>query len=109
MSRRRLLVVNPNTTARVTEWLAEEARRVVAQFRTTHDLWAGDPAFRDLLARLREGCPEFEEWWGTHDIRGSVAGRKQLRHPSRGKLSLEYASFQANDDPALKLIIYTGA
>src|SRR5258705_359366 len=32
---------------------AEEAKRVVAQFRATHDLGAGDPAFRDLLARLR--------------------------------------------------------
>jgi transcriptional regulator with XRE-family HTH domain len=86
---------------------ADEARRIVAQFRATHDLWAGDPAFRDLLARLRAGCPEFEGWWGAHDIRGSVAGRKLLRHPSRGRISLDYASFQANDDPALKLIIYT--
>ena len=82
---------------------------MVAQFRATHDLWAGDPAFVDLLARLRAGCPEFEGWWGAHDIRGSVAGRKLLRHPSRGRISLDYASFQANDDPALKLIIYTPA
>ena len=32
---------------------AEQARRMVAQFRATHDLWAGDPAFLDLLQRLR--------------------------------------------------------
>ena len=30
----------------------DEAKRIVAQFRATHDLWAGDPAFRDLLQRL---------------------------------------------------------
>ena len=86
---------------------AEEARRIVAQFRATHDLWAGDPAFRDLLARLREGCPEFAGWWEAHDVSGVAAGRKSLIHPKRGRLKLEYASFQANDDPALKLVIYT--
>ena len=79
---------------------------MVAQFRATHDLWAGDPAFRDMLARLRAGCPEFEGWWGSHDISGMVAGRKSLNHPKKGRLRFEYASFQANDDPALKLVIY---
>jgi transcriptional regulator with XRE-family HTH domain len=83
------------------------ARRMVAQFRATHDLWAGDPAFRDLLARLRDGCPEFAGWWEAHDISGVAAGRKSISHPKKGRLKLEYASFQANDDPALKLVIYT--
>jgi hypothetical protein len=32
---------------------------------------------------------------------------KSLIHPKKGRLKLEYASFQANDDPALKLVIYT--
>ena len=35
-----------------------------------------------------------------------VAGRKSLNHPKKGRLRFEYASFQANDDPALKLVIY---
>ena len=85
----------------------EEARRIVTQFRRTHDLWAGDPAFLDLQARLRQGCPEFDGWWGTHDVSVSVAGRKVLNHSKRGRLTFEYATFQANDDPGLKLIIYT--
>lgn len=88
---------------------AGEARRMVAQFRATHDLWAGDPAFADLLARLRQGCPEFTGWWEAHDVSGIAAGQKSLSHPKRGRLKLEYASFQANDDPALKLVIYTAA
>lgn len=84
-----------------------EAKRMVAQFRTTHDLWAGDPAFIDLLARLRQGSPEFQRWWEAHDIRNVAAGQKQLHHPRRGCLRFEYVSFQANDDPALKLAIFT--
>jgi len=88
---------------------ADEARRMVAQFRITHDLWAGDPAFLDLLARLRQGSPEFATWWGAHDIRSVASGQKLLNHPKKGLLRFEYATFQANDDPALKLAIYTQA
>ena len=80
---------------------------MVAQFRATHDLWAGDPAFVALLGRLRGGCPEFASWWEAHDVRGGGTGWKVLSHPEKGVLRFQYATFQANDDPALKLAIYT--
>ena len=86
---------------------ADEAKRIVAQFRATHDLWADDPAFRELLARLRKGCPEFAAWWKTHDVRGPAIGEKRLHHPLRGILRFEHASFQSNENPAIKLVIYT--
>lgn len=85
---------------------ANEAKRRVAEFRATHDLWAGDPAFIDLVARLRQGSSEFVSWWEAHDIRGVAAGQKVLSHPKKGSMNFEYATFQANDDPALKLVIY---
>jgi PAS domain-containing protein len=86
---------------------ADEAKRMVAQFRATHDVWAGDPAFTELLARLRQGSPEFVRWWEAHEVRSTASGRKSLHHPNRGLLQFEYTSFQANDDQALKLMIYT--
>ena len=86
---------------------ADEARRMIAQFRATHDLWAADPAFIDLLERLRSGCPEFAGWWEAHDVREPLSGAKRLHHPKKGLLDFEYATFQSNDDPALKLAIYT--
>lgn len=86
---------------------AEEAKRMVAQFRATHDVWAGDPAFAELLERLRRGSPEFARWWGAHEVRGTASGRKVLHHPKRGTLHYEYTSYQSNDDPALKLVICT--
>ena len=101
------VLTNPATRRLFGASWADEARRMIAQFRATHDLWAGDPAFRDLMTRLREGCPEFAGWWEAHDVSGVAAGRKSLTHPKRGRLKLEYVSFQANDDPALKLVIYT--
>ena len=87
----------------------EEARRMLALFRTTYDLWARDPAFAELLERLRRRSREFARWWQAHEVRPAKAGRKQL-HLSRGRaLSLAYATFQSSDDPALKLAIYAPA
>jgi transcriptional regulator with XRE-family HTH domain len=86
---------------------ADEAQRMVAQFRATHDLWAGDPAFVSLLQRLSAGCPEFDAWWERHDVRRTASGIKTLHHPRLGVVSFEHSSFQANDDPSLKLMIYT--
>ncbi|PKP67791.1 MAG: transcriptional regulator [Alphaproteobacteria bacterium HGW-Alphaproteobacteria-5] len=84
-----------------------EAKRMVAEFRRTHDLWAGDPAFAALLARLTRESAEFDTWWKAHDIREVAAGRKELSHPKLGSLRFDYASFQANDEPGLKLVVYT--
>jgi hypothetical protein len=62
-----------------------------------------------LLTRLRDGSPEFAEWWEAHDIRSGAGGVKRLRHRRKGLLRFAHASFQANDDPDLKLIIYSPA
>ena len=86
---------------------ADQASRVVAQFRATHDLWAGDPAFDGLLRRLRDGCPELAAWWKGHEVRGAGAGTKVLHHPTNGALRFAHASFQSNDDPSLRLVIFT--
>ena len=80
---------------------------MVALFRTTHDLWAGDPAFVDLLDRLRRDSPEFAGWWKRHDIRDVASGQKPMVHPTKGVLRFQHASFQSNDEPGLKLVIYT--
>jgi transcriptional regulator with XRE-family HTH domain len=102
-----LMLTNPRSRDLFGPGWADEAQRMVAQFRVTHDLWAGDPAFLALLRRLRAGCPEFDGWWERHDVRHPVSGRKTLYHPRQGVISFDHASFQANDNPALKLVIYT--
>ena len=88
---------------------AEEARRMVALFRAAHDRHADDPAFVRLVDRLRAGCQEFEGWWRAHDVRAPVSGTKLLIHPARGRVGYHYSTFQANDDPRLKLAVYMPA
>ena len=101
------VLTNPHTRRLFGAAWLDEAQRIVAKFRATHDLWAGDPAFIDLLTRVRQGCSEFATWWEAHDVGGTSTGEKVLKHPKKGLLRFEYASFQATDDPALKLVIYT--
>ena len=85
---------------------AHEARRMVALFRATHDLWAGDPAFVDLVSRLHAGCVEFDAWWAAHDVGAASSGTKIVHHPARGPRHFDYTTFQANGDPRLKLAVY---
>lgn len=101
------LLINPRSRELFGSGWAEEAQRAVAQFRVLYDLWAGDPAFASLLRRLREGCPEFDAWWKRHDVRRPASGRKTLYHSKEGMIAFDHASFQTNDDPGLKLVIYT--
>ncbi len=83
-----------------------EARRMIALFRVAHDLWAGDAAFGTLVEQLLKRCSEFSEWWTSHEVGAPVSGLKTLTHPFRGELKFRFATFQANDNPALKLAIY---
>lgn len=85
----------------------QEARRMVSQFRAMYDAFCDDPAFARLVATLTERSAQFKEWWQAHEVRRPSLGEKHLRHPRFGDISVEYASFQASQDPALKLVLYT--
>jgi transcriptional regulator with XRE-family HTH domain len=104
-----LAFTNPNARKMFGSDWAREARRMLAQFRPTYDLFAGDPAFVELIARLNQGSKEFAAWWQAHELRSVATGQKRMQHPKKGALRFDYASFQLNDDPALKLVIYTPA
>lgn len=97
----------PEMKALFREAWADEVRRMLALFRITYDVWAGDPAFAHLLEQLRQGCPEFVDLWERHDVGSGAGVQKFLHHSTKGLLRFETASFQANDDPSLRLAIYT--
>lgn len=101
------MLADPHARALFGSGWGQEARRAIAQFRLVHDLWAGDAAFADLRERLRGICKEFDAWWKPHDVRAALAGRKLLHHAQRGRLRADYTTFQSNDAPSLKLVIYT--
>ena len=56
------MMTNPGTRKLFGVGSADEAKRMVARFCATRDVWAGDPAFTELLECLRQGGPEFVRW-----------------------------------------------
>ena len=82
-----------------------EAKRMVSIFRAACDQRLGDPQFEALAKRLNEECPEFGAWWTTYDIKMPTAGAKTVRLTGRPLMQLRYATFQSNDDPALRLVL----
>jgi transcriptional regulator with XRE-family HTH domain len=102
-----MILVSPGARRLLRGSWADEAKRMIAQFRPIYDVWADDPAFRALYQRLRSGCPEFADWWKAHDVRGAGAGEKRIHHPKKGLLRFEHASFQSTEDATLRLIVYT--
>lgn len=103
-----LMMLSPATRALFGDGWETEARRMIGQFHVAHDLFADDPAFAELVDRLR-AAPEFSRWWRAHDVRVPKAGIKVLHHPKLGTLHFEHSSYQSNDDPALRLVILTPA
>jgi transcriptional regulator with XRE-family HTH domain len=86
------------------DW-ADEARRMVSIFRTAYDQRLGDPQFEALAKRLSDQCPEFGAWWTTYDIKMPTGGAKTVRPIGQPLMQLRYATFQSNDDPALRLVL----
>ena len=89
-----------------TVW-AREAQRMTALFRVTYDQRAGDPMFQQLVSDLSEASDEFRSWWCSHRVATPSAGVKTLHSAGQEGAAYVYATFQANDDPVLKLALYT--
>jgi len=101
------VITNPLSKKLFGRTWASEAKRVVSMFRADYDIWAGDPSFIELIEKCHAGCGQFGDWWSSHDIGAPVSGIKYLCHSADGDHRYAYSSFQANDDPALKLALYS--
>ena len=99
------MLTSPDAKALFGKSWAAEAKRMVALFRTTHDRFADDPAFRELVARLRSDCPEFCGWWARHDVRASGGSRKLLSPRDRPSVEVEFTTFQTNENPGLQVTL----
>jgi transcriptional regulator with XRE-family HTH domain len=99
------LFVSPEVRARYPRW-QDEARGALESFRITFDLWSHAPEFQALVDRLLRASPEFARWWATHEIRPKPSGKKTMDHPRLGRVRMTFSTFQANDDPDLRLVLY---
>jgi hypothetical protein len=99
------LFISPEVRSRYPEW-EEDARRALESFRVTYDFWSHSPEFNALVEELSDASPEFARWWRAYEIRPRPSGTKVMIHPTLGRVRLAYSTFQANDDPDLRLVLY---
>ncbi|AKU95556.1 DNA-binding protein [Labilithrix luteola] len=99
------LFVSPEVRARYPRW-EEEARGALESFRITYDLRSHVPEFQALVDRLIRESREFARWWKAHEIRPKPSGKKMMVHPRLGRVRMTYSTFQSNDDPDLRLVLY---
>ncbi len=100
------IFTNPLTRQQIVNW-EEDARQLLAQFRSTCGRYPEDAQLTELIHDLMLASPEFRAWWPDHEVRGGLEGRKVLNHPQVGRLVFERLTFQVFDTPDLKITVYT--
>jgi transcriptional regulator with XRE-family HTH domain len=80
---------------------------LVAKFRADSARHLGDPAFEELIHALRQSSPEFCKEWKRHEVARAGVGRKEIHHPTVGRLVFEHAVFNPAEDPEQRLILYS--
>jgi transcriptional regulator with XRE-family HTH domain len=97
---------NPLARQFIVDW-EEDARQLLAQFRSSCARYPGDTQLTELIHDLMLASPEFRAWWPDHEVRSGQEGRKTLNHPQVGYLVFERLTFQVFDTPDLKVTVYT--
>jgi len=82
------------------------AKGIVARFHAAMAKYAADPCFNGFIQDLQNKNGIFSSWWSRHDISGMSDVKKELTHPTLGKLSFEFTSLDVSDNQALKLLIH---
>ena len=99
------IFVEPYSRRLFVEW-EETARGLLAALRESAGRHAGDPAFDELIASLRQHSPEFRSWWPPHEVGLRDKDPQVLDHPVVGRLVVELATFDLTNDPDLKFTFY---
>jgi transcriptional regulator with XRE-family HTH domain len=103
-----MLLVDPGRE-RQNAGRAATARNMVARFRTEYAQHAGEPAYEQFVADLREHSSQFAQWWGEHELNDTQRGTKTMEHPTLGTLRLHHAQTVPTGAPDLRLTVYAPA
>jgi transcriptional regulator with XRE-family HTH domain len=90
------------------DWPAE-ARQLLGQLRAHLAQHPRDPRGPELVDALRATSPKFTELWEEHTVRRFEASRKRFRHPSAGRLDLDYIKLATAADDQQQLVVFLPA
>ncbi|MBV8220227.1 MAG: helix-turn-helix domain-containing protein, partial [Solirubrobacterales bacterium] len=99
--------MDPTRRKLCSENWAANARLLVAKFRADSARNIGDPAFEELISALNSSSPEFRKLWRRHEVAGAGEGRKEITHPTAGRLMFDHAVFQHGEEGEQRLVVYS--
>ncbi len=101
-----LMFMDPLRREMFDDW-EQTSRLAVAKFRSDSARNIGDPAFEELEQALRKSSREFCQAWKRHEVARHGEGRKQIQHPTAGRLVFEHAVFHPVEASEQRLILYS--
>ncbi|WP_329403443.1 helix-turn-helix transcriptional regulator [Streptomyces melanogenes] len=94
----RYLFLDPASRVVHPEW-RDRAAEAVGQLRVAAGNYPDDAELTALITELSAHSAEFREIWATGEIVMCAAGRKQLRHPVAGLLTLDFETLHVPAAP----------
>lgn len=98
-----VVFAEPDARALMTDW-ADQARRIMAEFRAGTAGLRTDPKVVALVERLRAVSVEFDQWWAQLDVAQFQTRVRRYRHPRAGDLAFEYQQLTPSEWPTLKVV-----
>ncbi|MGP4109478.1 helix-turn-helix transcriptional regulator [Streptomyces sp. 4N509B] len=96
----RYLFLDPASRLLHPEW-EDRAREAVGQLRVSTGRYPADAELAALITELSERSSDFRRIWATGEVVMCTAGRKRLRHPTAGLLTLDYETLHVPATPGV--------
>ena len=98
-----VVFAEPNARRLLADW-ADQARRIMAEFRSSTASLRDDSHYVDLVDRLVTASPEFAEWWPQLDVAQFQTRLRRYVHPRAGNLVFEYQQLTPSEWPGLRVV-----
>ncbi|MEU2686869.1 helix-turn-helix transcriptional regulator [Streptomyces hygroscopicus] len=102
----RFQFLNPHGRDFFPDW-EQSLNTTVALLRTEAGRAPGDSDLTGLIGELVTRSEEFRTAWAKHNVRLHHTGRKALRHPAVGEITLDFDAMELPAHPGLTLTVYS--
>ena len=98
-----VVFAEPNARRLLADW-PDQARRIMAEYRSGTAALRHDAQVSDLIERLIAASPEFAEWWPQLDVAQFQTRLRRYSHPRAGNLVFEYQQLTPSEWPGLRVV-----
>lgn len=101
----RMVFLDPRVRSLYLDWEGV-ASSFVAQLRMDALRYADSPRLDALVRELSHADADFRRWWNLHDVQAVTSGRKRVRHPVAGELTLDWQALHVASAPDQTIVVH---